>query len=45
VYGIINDCFVANFLNTAPMIFFKSVNIWRRYGQEYDVFLFDSQWR
>lgn len=33
--------FTANFLNSAPVKnFFKALNIWCRYGQEYGFFLF-----
>jgi len=38
--GIVNDSFIANFLlNVAVEEFWKSVNIWRSYGEEFGVFL------
>jgi len=43
--GIINKCFVANLLvNLSVKEFWKSVNIWRSYGQYYSgLFFNDSQ--
>jgi len=45
--GIINKGFVANLLvNLIVKEFWKSVNIWRRYGQYYSaLFFIDSQCR
>jgi len=39
--GIINKCFVANLLvNLSVKEFWKSVNIWRSYGQYYSALFF-----
>jgi len=42
---VCNYHFIANFLpNVALKEFWKSVNIWRSYGQEFGVLLFDSRY-